>query len=65
MFEYISATHDPIGYMHRTGTSYKTDKVRGMKHFPSNKSMFYVKFHYYVTICYNLLIFKKNHCQSI
>ncbi|CAH8594581.1 unnamed protein product [Schistosoma haematobium] len=32
------ATHDPIGYMHRTGTSYKTDKVRGMKHFPSNKT---------------------------
>ncbi|CAH8584581.1 unnamed protein product [Schistosoma curassoni] len=32
------ATHDPIGYMHRTGTSYKTDKVRGMKHFPSNKN---------------------------
>ncbi|CAI2730816.1 unnamed protein product [Schistosoma spindalis] len=32
------ATHDPIGYMHRTGTSYKTDKVRGMKHFPINKN---------------------------
>ncbi|CAH8559545.1 unnamed protein product [Schistosoma mattheei] len=32
------ATHDPIGYMHRTGTSYKTDKVRGMKHFSSNKT---------------------------
>ncbi|KAH8872404.1 surface protein PspC [Schistosoma japonicum] len=30
-------TRDPIGYMHRASISYKTDKTRGMKHFPNNK----------------------------
>ncbi|KAH8872408.1 surface protein PspC [Schistosoma japonicum] len=31
-------TRDPIGYMHRASISYKTDKTRGMKHFPNNKN---------------------------